>query len=161
MMRNILIILPLLLLAAGCADDDYEADVDDKITEDWMQPGMYVDAVEYLEGGGLYDAMALPGQPGLDQVAILPFLKRLKEEFNQEQYAILIEDEPYCWGIVVKIPVEDAEQQRFREFLNREDEDFPGMILQEWGNEWVSLDFLNEEASAVIREGEAAAEAAS
>jgi hypothetical protein len=85
----------------------------------------------------------------------------LKAEFDPEQYAILVEDEPYCWGIVVRIPEDPAQRQQFQEFLNREDDAFPGMILQEWGHEWVSLDFLNEEAAAVIREGEAAADAAS
>jgi hypothetical protein len=157
----VLLLLVLLLLPVGCGQDDFEAEVDFKITEEWMQPGMYVDAIEYLETGGHYETMVMPGSPGLDQTAILPFLKRLKAEFDQEQYAILLEEEPYCWGIVVRIPDEDPQRQRFQEFLNREDDDFPGMILQEWGHEWVSLDFLNEEAAAVIREGEAAADAAS
>jgi hypothetical protein len=163
MLRNLAILVLLLppLLAVGCGKDDYESDVDFRITQEWMQPGMYVDAIEYLETGGQYDAMAMPDTASLDQTAILPFLQRLKTEFDPEQYAILVEDEPYCWGIVVKIPEQPAQRQRFQEFLAREDAAFPGMILQEWGHEWVSLDFLNEQAAAVIREGEAAADAAS
>lgn len=160
MIRKVLLLLSLLP-AAGCTGGDYESEVDLKITEDWMQPGMYVDAVEYLESGGQYDTLAMPDSAGLDQTAILPFLKRLKNEFDQEQYAILIEGEPYCWGIVVKLPEDDVQRRQFQDFLDREDATFPGMILQEWGHEWVSLDFLNEEAAAVIREGEAAADAAS
>jgi hypothetical protein len=74
MIRIASMLLPLLLLlSAGCGQEDFEAEVDFKITEEWMQPGMYVDAIEYLETGGQYDTMTSPGSPGLDQTAILPF----------------------------------------------------------------------------------------
>lgn len=149
--------LCLLFLLPGCGED-HEAAVDAKVSEEWMQPGMYVDAVEYLEAGGEYDDMeAEKGKPELEDAAILPFFKRLKEQFDFEQYAILVDDADYCWGFVVKLPEDSAGRRKFEAFLETEKEAFPGMILEEWGHDWLSLDFFNEETAQMIREAEAAA----
>lgn len=152
--------LMLLLLFSGCGAD-YEARVDTKVTRQWLRDGMYVDAIEYLESGGKYYTTQVSGMPDLDQEAILPLLKQMKAEFDYEQFAILVEDEEYCWGIVVKLPADESEQQKLKAFLEREKERFPGMILEEWGHDWLSLDFLDEFAAGVVRDAEAAAEAAS
>ena len=160
MVRHISIFLTILMLLPGCGVD-HAAKVDVKVKKQWMRPGNYVDAIRYLESGGKYYTASMPGMPDLDREAIIPLLKRLKKEFDHEQYAILVEDEDYCWGIVVKLPQDESQREKVEAFVEREMESFPGMILTEWGHEWLSLDFLDEQAAAVVREAEAAAEAAS
>jgi hypothetical protein len=159
MIRSFVLLILTPLLLSGCGRD-HEADVDSKVTEEWMQDGMYVDAIEYLEDGGEYDDVeAADGTPELEAAAILPFFRRLKEEFDFDQYAILIEDADYCWGFVVKLPDDAAKRKEFQAFLESENESFPGLILEEWGHEWLSLDFLDEQAAKVVREGQEAAAA--
>ncbi len=156
---SVTVALPLCGL--GCARD-YEAEIDAKVTQKWMQPGMYVDAVEYLESGGhYYDGDDIPGNPDLDSEAIVPFLKDLKQEFGQQQYAILVEDDDHAWSIVMKLPLDTSDRQRFEDYLESSRESFPGMILEEWGHEWITFHFLDEEQAEFVREAEAAAEAAS
>ena len=151
----------VLLSGSGCGPDE-AAKIDAKVTQDWMRPGMYVDAIEYLESGGrFYDAADIPGKPDLDAEAIVPFLKDLKQEFGQEQYAILVEDDDYAWSIVMKLPSETPGRERFEAYLESVRQDFPGMILEEWGHDWITFHFLDEEDATFIRESEAAAKAAS
>lgn len=151
--------VPLVL--AGCGRD-YAAEVDARVTREWMQPGLYFDALEYFEKGGRYYSGAeMPGKPDLDREAIVPFLKDLKEKFGQEQYAIVLEGDDYAWGIVMRLPTNPENRRRFEEYLEEVRATFPGMILEEWGHEWISFDFLDEEEAEFIREAEAAAEAAS
>ncbi len=174
----------LLLAISGC-DRDYEAELDAKVTQQWMRPGMFVDAIEYLESGGHYHNSDddPPGAQNLDQQAILPFLKALREEFGQDLYAILVEadeDAPandrgdqgdaagqhtppldeLAWGFVMKLPNDEANRKRFEDYLESARQDFPGMILEQWGHEWISLDFIDEEQAQFVREAEAAAKAA-
>ncbi|MGD9856933.1 MAG: hypothetical protein AB7U20_18445 [Planctomycetaceae bacterium] len=151
----------LTFFAAGCGTD-YEAEVDAKVTQEWMREGKQVDALEYFKTGGrYYSGAGMPGKPDLDQEAIVPFLKDLKEKFGQEQYAIQFEGDEYAWGIVMKLPVDKDNRRRFEEYLEEVRESFPGMILEEWGHEWISFDFLDKEEAEFIRESEAASEAAS
>ncbi len=155
--RLLAIPVSLLVLLSACSSPDYEAQVDEKVTQQWMRPGMYVDAIEYLESDGYYySADDVPGAIDLDQEAIVPLLKEMQERFQQEQYAILVEDEDYAWGIVMKLPPDDAKQKQVRSFLEEAKQNFPGMILEEWGHQWLSLDFLDAEEAALIREAEAA-----
>ncbi len=151
----------LVFSSSGCAPD-HEAELDAKVMQEWMRPDMYVDAIEYLESGGhYYVADDTPGAMDLDREAIAPFLSDLKQAFGKEQYAILVEDEDYAWGFVMKLPSDEAGRKRFAAYLESVRPDFPGMILEQWGHEWISFDFLDEEQAEFIRESEAAAEAAS
>jgi hypothetical protein len=148
--RNILLFLALLL-SCGCFEEDYFEVVDAKVTKEWMRPGMYTDAIEYFENGGNYfitdDSQGLD----LDRQGIVPFLKELKKEFGTEQYAILLEEEDYAWGVVMKMPQVSNAQERVADFVEESQAAFPGMIITEWGYDWVSFDFLDEAGADVVR----------
>lgn len=158
-----LFVLLLLLVSAGCGVDGL-AQIDAKVTQRWMESDSYEqqNAIEYLESGGrYYNPSRVPGLPDLDSEAILPLLKELKKEFSQEQYAIIEKGQDYAWSIVMKLPSDDSERERFEAYLAKAEEEFPGMILKEWGHEWITFHFLNEREAEMIQEWEEDAEAAS
>ena len=146
-----------LVCLVGCGEPeiDLEELVDRRVDEEWMQPGMYVDAGPFFaKGGHYYDHPDMEDRPKLDEPHIIPLLTKLREEFDLPQYVILDEQSPgVAWAVVMKLPPGNGARQAIREFLDNADKDFPGMILQEWGEDWLSIDFLNEEEEKFVRAG--------
>ena len=118
-----------------------------------MKPGQYVDAGPFFaDGGHYYNDPKDPEATPLDEPHIIPLLTQLRREFGLEQFVILSEEANMAYAVVMKLP-QDADSRRALETrLAEADAAFPGMILQEWGEEWLSLDFADEEQAEVIRE---------
>jgi len=145
----------LCLTSCGEPEIDLEELVDRRVDEEWMQPGMYVDAGPFFEEGGhYYDHPEMEDRPQLDEQHIIPLLTELREEFDLPQYVVLDDQTPgVAWAVVMKLPPGSGARQALHEFLDNADKQFPGMILQEWGQEWLSIDFLNEEEEKFVRAG--------
>lgn len=145
-----------LLTLASCGEPsiDLEEWVDQRTENEWMQPGKYVDGAEFFaEGGHYYNHPDDPEATQLDEPYIIPLLNRLREEFDIPQYVILDEEPKMAYAVVMKLPDGRGKRKALEEWLNDEDAKFPGMILQEWGNKWLSLHFLDHEEAAIVREG--------
>ena len=56
----------------------------------------------------------------------------------------------------MKLPRDKFRRQRIEDYIEDAKQDFPGMILDQWGHQWLSLDFLGEEEAALYRELEEA-----
>lgn len=146
-----------LMLSAGCSESvDLEAVVDARVRDEWMQPGQYQDAVPFLENGGYYyNSPDGVDEAPLDQEAILPLLRRLRDEFRQPIHAIMTDDSTRAWSIVMPLPRDPAARDRVIAWIDAENAAFPGLILEEIGREWLTLDFLSETEERLIEQMEA------
>lgn len=152
-MRCILLLL-VLPPCCGCrSEPDLEGMVDRRVREEWMQPGQFQDAIAFLENGGsYYNSPDANGETPLDQEVILPLLKDLQAEFQRPIHAITLDDPDRAWSIVMPFPEDPAERQRVIDWIDAANEEFPGMILEEIGQEWLTLDFLDEEEARLVEE---------
>ena len=148
------LLVTLSLTGCGTRSLDLQEFIDRRVNEVWMKPGQYVDAAEFFSNGGHYynhpdDATAIQ----LDEAHIIPLLAQIREKFELDQFVILDGTAPQtAWAVVTRLPQNPRRVQELEAWLKAADSEFPGMILQEWGHEWLSLDFLNEEEAAVARE---------
>jgi hypothetical protein len=148
----------LLACLMGCSEPpDYESQFDQQVHEDWLATGKMHPAVSFFEQGGHYYAKDEGADtPDLDQDLIVPLLKGLASEFRLPQHVVTQPDNPsYAWAILVELPEEPATRQKLERYLEEADAGFSGMIIQQWGNRWLSLDFLDEDEAALLEEANA------
>ena len=156
--------LSLMLVFAslhGCSN--YQADLGEKMKKntDQLIEQEYIpnfdqkEAIEFLEKGGHFVEMGDPEDQKIDVPAVVPCLERLQEEFGMKWIAFIPKDDPeFAEAIVAKIPL-GVSRKQVHETLVEIQQDFPGDILQEWGDRWFLIDFLDEEESQMLTELEA------
>lgn len=145
----------LLLLSTGCGEPtpDLQEYVDQRIEDEWIEDGASVDAMQFFaEGGHYYNHPDFPDATPLDEPHIVPLLVKLRDDFELEPLVILSEEPNVAYAVVMKLPEQGSQRrQAIEDWLNEADAQFPGMILQEWGYNWLSLDFLDEDEAEVVR----------
>jgi hypothetical protein len=125
----------LLSLGCGSAVDD-RADLDTQIEEQWLVGREMVDAVEFFEQGGVFEDTDDPDIPEIDQVTILPLLRKIHDTLGVT--ATVVVDEPgFAFALLVPVPENDATQARIRELLREADKDFFGVIMHNWSHHWI------------------------
>ena len=148
--------LLVLNLLAGCGKKqvDHESRFDGEVEERWTRNSkLVVDAIQHLARGGSYVDTGDPEDPVLDRPHILPLLQRLGKECDLEWQAVLEEtNQTRAWAVIAKLPNDAALRKRIEAALAREEKTFPGAIVQQWGHQWLSLDFLTKEQAAFFDE---------
>ena len=151
--RQIAISLSIgLLLLSGCSDSDpTEAEsLDNQIDESWMEDRKLVDAVSFFEGGGIYEST--PQYSDIDEHSVLPLIRRMKNEFGLNVQAMLDHDDPeIAFAIVADISQCD-DRAPLAWAIEEADQAFAGMILDNWGNKWLSIDVLDEGETSELEE---------
>lgn len=132
----------------GCSqpEPDYQKATDARLQRN-LQGYTQTDALEYFEGGGRY--VDTDGEPPFDQPYVLPLLKTLEKDFGFEWIVLTPKRQTRARELIAKIPPgysKSAIQNRLEELQA----DFPGAILQEWGTDYLSLDFLNVEEAEYL-----------
>lgn len=144
-----------LTFTAGCSRQiDQEARFDTRVEQSWTKDTRWVDAVGHLSSGGLFiDSGESDGQL-LDAPHVLPLLQRLAQEFSLEWQAITEDINPkQALVVVARLPADSLVREKIERAIVREQQGFPGMILYQWGHRWLSINFLNQEQSDLIRKG--------
>ena len=144
--------LLLVTLCAGCGSGyDEKASLDAQIADKWIAGRQLYDAVEYFQAGGLFADSGEPEDAPVDQPIVLPLVQKLKGELNLEVYVVLDKSNE-AFALIAKLPENESEHQQIRDTLNKANENFVGTIMHNWGNQWVSIDFLNAMESQFIKD---------
>ena len=123
--------------------------LDSQIEESWMANRKMVDAIPFLERGGHYENHGDKAEVPVDRPHVLPLLKRIRDELALKPVAIL-EGPDLAMAILVEIPKDPAQRKRLRDMMQPADDAFPGLLMDNWGQKWLSLDFLDEQEVAAL-----------
>ena len=149
-----------LALAVSCAvvgyvywpRSDYKADLDRQIQESWMAGREVVDAWEFFENGGVYESDSRPAAEGVDQNYVIPLIKELREKHHLKVMAILRNDVPNtAMAVIAEAPPDRRSRNEVRATILETNDTFPGLVLQNWSHQWVSLDFLDGDEIKVLK----------
>lgn len=152
----LLIMISASALVTGCSKPKIDVV---KYTETRIQEMMkseklaQVDAIEFLEEGGFYVETRGFDDPPFDKPHVIPLLKTLSEEFEFQWVALTGKgDKSYkAYDIVTEIPI-GTSKKKVQHRLEELQKEFPGDILQSWGENWFSLSFNDVETSKLLAE---------
>lgn len=152
------LMIGLMLFGIGCAIAywmyprlDDATIFDQQITDVWMDGREVVDAEDFFRNGGVYENVT---DLKVDQEFVLPLVQRLKQEHQLNVIAILQEPK-LAYAVLAEVPEERSQRNDIRRTVLEIDEKFPGLILQSWGHQWLSLIFLEEEELQPLRDAHA------
>lgn len=119
--------------------------VTDKQVNDWMANFEQKDGIEFLEQGGSYADRNRPGG-SFDRELVLPLLQRIQQETGQKSVALLMKENPkFAGAIAVSIPDDEATRKRLQTIFFETDEQFAGLILRQYGDDWMHFEIMDEE----------------
>lgn len=145
----ILMSLMVALCASGCRED-IKATADERVRETLLDTQEKREAIPFLETGGRFkdpDATTT-----VDRDVVLPLLKRLHEISPTEQWAIIRpNDTTWAFALLIELPKDKPTVERMAEVVLEAEGKFSGMILQQWGHEWLSVDFIDEKGAEMMK----------
>jgi len=154
-----LLVFSLLLLAicGGCQSEppiDQEAWFDHEVETVWKEKFPWTPAIPFFEKGGLYVQMGDQDETPFDRPYVLPLLQKLEREFSLDwQAAVKRDKQNFAVAVMAKLPADPAIRERIVTALEEHQKTFPGAILQQWGHQWLSIDFLTAEQDAYLEGG--------
>ena len=141
-----------LLCAAGCGED-FKQTADSNVEAYIQQHLDRVPAVEFFEAGGSY--YDDEESPEVDREILLPMLKQLLEISDTGQWVLPSKDDPKrAFAVLVEIPADKNIEQSMARIVEEADKRFDGLILQQWGHRWLSLDFLDQESVEFFKQSD-------
>lgn len=148
----------LIVTLTGCSEKEVnyaqitEQRILDSMNKDELKK---VDAISFIENGGLYVDDPDFGDAPFDRPHIVPLLKALRDDFGFDWTALVSREKksPRAYDLIARLPP-GVSRAQVESRLSEIQTDFPGEILQSWGEEWLSLDFLNAEEAAFLAEDE-------
>ena len=141
-----------LMVCCGCGSSAISdaAALDTQIEDQWMANREVVDAIPFLEKGGKYENLGIPGEVPIDKPHVLPLLKRIRDELSLKPVAVL-EGPQHAMAILIEIPKDPTQRKRMGNILQQTADSFPGLLMDNWGHKWLSLDFLDQQEVAVLK----------
>ncbi len=141
-----------LMACCGCGSSVVSdaAALDTQIEDQWMVNRQVVDAIPFLEKGGQYENLGNKGEVPIDKPYVLPLLKRIRDELSLKPVAVL-EGPQHAMAILIEIPKDPIQRQRMGDILQQAADSFPGLLMDNWGHKWLSLDFLDQQEVAVLK----------
>jgi hypothetical protein len=150
-MRPVCLSIGLILCAVGCSrDPDWKAVGDDNVRESLFATHERQEAIPFFEKNGRY--FDLDASTTVDRDVVLPLLKRLNEVAVTEQWVMLRpEEKGWAGALVIELPQDSETLERMAQVVQEEDDKFPGLIVQQWGHEWLAVDFLDQQTYEFLK----------
>lgn len=122
---------------------DYAAAYDRQIEEQWLVSFQKVDAIDYLEKGGLYNYDPEFSEANYDKSFFLPMLIRLNGEEKLNFTGLISPKLPNeLYGVIAELPGEPAARERIRTIIRDEESRFKGAVQDRFGHRWLDLDYF-------------------
>jgi hypothetical protein len=138
---------------AGCRTD-YQELGDEHVRQDLLGKLERREAIPFFEASGRF--FDLDDETTVDRDVVLPLLKRLKQVAPTDQWAVLRPNgSDWALALVVRLPRDAAVVQQMVQAVRQADEQYPGRILQQWGHEWLSVDFVDQAGAEFFDQAEA------
>ncbi len=152
MRRNLCLWLGVVLCAGGCGGD-IKNFADQHVQNDMLARHKKTEAIPFLESKGtFYDQ---DGTTHVDREIVLPLLRRLKELAPTEQWAMLRpEKADSAYGMLIELPGDAQLVDRMAEAVQEADDQFSGLILQQWGHKWLLIDLIDKESYEFLKQSD-------
>ena len=138
-------LIPLCLLAVGCSPDIKQV-ADTMVTDDFLKKGNQVMAIPFFEKGGHYfddDASTK-----VDREIVLPLLQKLDTISHTPQWVVPDERDPKrAFAVLIELPSDNSVVDTMAKAVEEADAKFDGMIMQQWGHRWLSIDLIDKAAA--------------
>lgn len=143
--------LPLLLIC-GCGETPptNAESLDAQIDESWIEGRTRANAVRFFERGGVYSSS--PEFPDIDRRIVLPLVKRLEDECGLTVEALLEHDEPNIAFALIADISEIEDRSGIATICQEADQSSPELVLENWGDRWISIDILDENITDQLQE---------
>ncbi len=141
-----------IMACSGCGSAAISdaAALDTQIEDQWMSNRKVVEAIPFLEKGGQYENLGIEGEVPIDKPHVLPLLKRMRDELSLKPVAVL-EGPQHAMAILIEIPRDPTQRKQMGNILQQAADAFPGLLMDNWGQKWLSLDFLDQQEVAVLK----------
>jgi hypothetical protein len=141
--------LALAPFACGCGKD-LKAMGDQHVHKDLLDKQQKEPAIPFFEKHGqLFDT---DDTSHVDQEIVLPLLKRLQTIAPAEQWVMLRPNKKNAaYALLVKLPGDRRVEDQMAEAIQEADDNFPGLILQQWGHEWLLMDLIDQKSYEYLK----------
>lgn len=137
------------LFAAGCGKDIQEV-ADRHVRNDLLNRHEKREARPFLEQNGQF--FDLDSTSHVDREIVVPLLKRIYELAPTEQWATLRpERKNSAYAMLVKVPKDPKVVDQIAEAVQQADDQFSGLILQQWGHEWLLFDLIDQQSYEALK----------
>jgi len=141
--------LGLVWAASGCRQDIQEA-ADEHVRKDMLANHEKREALPFLEQRGQFFDM--DATTHVDRDVVVPLLKRLKELAPTPQWAIMRpEKRDSAFAVLIELPKDRKLVDRMADAVQEADDKFSGLILQQWGHEFLMIDLIDQESYEILK----------
>lgn len=140
------------LMASGCNPEPQAVvTLDDRVNGHLLQKYEQVEAEKFFATGGRYWNLGEKGEAPVDREVVVPLLKRAREEL-QMPFTVLFDRKNPKYGVMLlgRVPQSETAKESLRNMIVESEKSFSGIILDEWSEEWLALDFLAPEQVAAL-----------
>lgn len=149
---NVLIVLAVLF--SGCGTD-IQQQADQMVVDDFLKQGTQVNAIPFFLNKGRYFDQATSDPTSVDQQVVLPMLKDLHALCPLKQWVIPDKSNPkLAFAVLVELPDDSAQVDAMAQIVEAADAKFDGMILQQWGHHWLSVDLVDSETAEFFKKSD-------
>jgi hypothetical protein len=138
-----LCLIPLCVWSVGCSPDIKQV-ADAMVTDDFLKKGTQVAAIPFFEQGGRY--FDEDASTKVDREIVLPLLQKLYATSHTQQWVVPDERDPkQAFAVLIELPADEAVVDAMAKAVEAADAQFDGMIVQQWGHRWLSIDLMDKE----------------
>jgi hypothetical protein len=142
--------LGLVLGTSGCRQDIQEI-ADQHVRKDMLDKHEKRDALPFLERHGQF--FDVDDTTHVDRDVVVPLLKRLQELAPTPQWAILRpEKRNSAYAVLIELPKDPKLVDRMADAVQEANGKFSGLILQQWGHEWLMIDLIDQQSYETLKE---------
>jgi len=150
MQRIVFAGLAVALCASGCRQDFKEMG-DQHVRKDMFDKHQKQEALAFFEKKGrFFDA---DDTTHVDHEIVIPLLQRLHTIAPTEQWVMLRpERKNSAYALLVKLPGDPQIVDQMAEAVQEADDNFSGLILQQWGHEWLLMDLIDQKSYEYLKQ---------
>jgi hypothetical protein len=142
--------LGLVLGTSGCRQDIQEI-ADQHVRKDMLAKHEKREALPFLEKHGQF--FDVDDSTHVDRDVVVPLLKRLQELAPMPQWAMLRpEKRNSAYAVLIELPKDPKLVDRMADAVQEANGKFSGLILQQWGHEWLMIDLIDQQSYAILKE---------
>ena len=146
------ILTVLLALVSGCSQD-LQRTADTMVAYEFLRDGTHVRAIPFFLDSGRYYEQETSDSTSVDQQIVLPMLKDLNALCPLAQWVVPDKKDPkLAFAVLVELPDDTIKVDAMAKIVESADAKFDGMILQQWGHKWLSLDFIDQETAEFFKQ---------
>jgi hypothetical protein len=139
----------MVLSACGCRNDFQEI-ADNHVRKDVLAGYEKVPALSFFDKQGRFFDM--DESTHVDHEVVVPLLKRLSEIATTPQWAVLRPKTPnVASAVLIGLPKDPRTVDRMADAVQAADDNFSGLILQQWGHEWLMIDLIDQQAYEALK----------